>query len=155
MENFVAIYRWRSGSFYPLVRDQRDGLYACHSRRLFRDFLGAVTLDMPVSFAKVAESLAFFFIFWICWLASRGDRVHFVDLHRDRRRCRGWSGCYDRASWTINFFLLTVLWILSLHSWYLLRLGQDTLWTERPPSPIYYMPYPRLYCTTYACISTC
>ena len=24
-----------------------------------------------------------------------------------------------------------------------------------PPSPIYYMPYPRLYCTTYACISTC
>ena len=58
-----------------MVYDQWDGSGACYARGLFRGFLRAVTLDMPVSLAKVAKTSAFVFIFGAVGVASCGDRV--------------------------------------------------------------------------------
>ena len=81
--------------------------------------------------------------------------------------------CYDCASRTTIFpFLYPFLFPLLLLLYYghppftpcnslELDLPSDTKARTRcladcaPPSPIYSMPYPRSYCTPYACISTC
>ena len=85
-KDIVTVHRWGSGSLRPLVCDQGGDLCACYTCELCRDLLRAVTLNMPVLLAKVAESFASFFVVWVCGSTSCRNRVYFVDLHRGRRR---------------------------------------------------------------------
>ena len=57
---------------------------------------------------------------------------------------------YHTTDTPLSFLVIALSWTYLLTP----RLGQDALRTVRLP-PIYYMPYPRLYCTFYACIGTC
>ena len=91
MKDVVSVHHRGSGSFHSLVRDQRSGFCTCHMGGWFRRFPRAVMLDMSLAFAKVAKASSSFLVLWAC-RSLRGDRVHFIDLHRDGRWCQWWSG---------------------------------------------------------------